>query len=265
MAEILEKVDSWEEVVENFQNFNSSLDLPDSIATERLHRFFHWYYHPSLRIFAPSKFLGYKQMTHFRYTGDGSGSETQSALRKYFQKHERGTNEYRRLLNQLEAFLHRYGKKVSIKTLEGSGGIYSPKEKYSSELVYDQIALSKVTRDIDGIIDEYESNFVEGEKKKRLVSYYERIPVLRLKAIEIHGLACKVCTTNFEEKYGEHGKDYIEVHHIVPLAQRIRPESIDPRTDFTVLCSNCHRMIHRKRNSPLTVDELKLIVKSRMS
>lgn len=56
--------------------------------------------------------------------------------------------------------------------------------------------------------------------------------------------------------YGERGKDYIEVHHVVPLASREEEATVNPDTDLVVLCANCHRMIHRKKNEILTLEEL---------
>jgi 5-methylcytosine-specific restriction protein A len=41
---------------------------------------------------------------------------------------------------------------------------------------------------------------------------------------------------------------------------------INPATDLAILCSNCHRMIHRKPKLALTLDELReLIEKARES
>jgi len=56
--------------------------------------------------------------------------------------------------------------------------------------------------------------------------------------------------------YGEQGKDYIEVHHLRPV-HSLGGDTVDPRTDMAVLCSNCHRMIHRKRDKVLSIEELK--------
>lgn len=36
-----------------------------------------------------------------------------------------------------------------------------------------------------------------------------------------------------------------------------REISVDPETDLVPLCSNCHKMIHRKKAKPLTLEELK--------
>ena len=35
---------------------------------------------------------------------------------------------------------------------------------------------------------------------------------------------------------------------------------INPEEDLVCLCSNCHRMIHRRRDKILTVEELKEIM-----
>ncbi len=101
-----------------------------------------------------------------------------------------------------------------------------------------------------------EEDGIEGAKQMRLVAHFERIPRLRVAAIALHGTRCKACGFDFEATYGEHGVNYIEVHHLVPLASLPDPTSIDPKIDLTVLCSNCHRMIHRKRGAPLTIDQL---------
>lgn len=65
---------------------------------------------------------------------------------------------------------------------------------------------------------------------------------------------------DFGLTYGNWGKNYIEVHHVVPLGDG-QKRLTNPKTDLTVVCSNCHRMIHRKKNITLTIDELKLKIK----
>ena len=35
---------------------------------------------------------------------------------------------------------------------------------------------------------------------------------------------------------------------------------MNPETDLVQLCSNCHKMIHRKTKTPLTIQELKEII-----
>ena len=56
-------------------------------------------------------------------------------------------------------------------------------------------------------------------------------------------------------------KDYIErVPHVVPLSSIDEEVTVNPRTDLIVLCSNCHRMVHRRKNQVLTLDELIKII-----
>src|SRR5574337_269314 len=101
-----------------------------------------------------------------------------------------------------------------------------------------------------------EESGMEGPGKARLVSYFERDPKLRVAAITIHGTTCKACGFKFEAAYGAHGKNYIEVHHVVPISTLPKPSAINSKDDLTVLCSNCHRMVHRKRDAPLSIEEL---------
>ena len=61
-----------------------------------------------------------------------------------------------------------------------------------------------------------------------------------------HGFACKACGFDFQAKYGSVGKGFIEAHHLTPLAElKGQKLTLDAKRDFTVLCSNCHRMIHK--------------------
>lgn len=61
--------------------------------------------------------------------------------------------------------------------------------------------------------------------------------------------------------YGERGKDYVEVHHIRPISSFEGSEqNIDPKTDLVTVCFNCHRMIHRKPDDIMSVENLKTII-----
>ena len=62
------------------------------------------------------------------------------------------------------------------------------------------------------------------------------------------------------EFYGQRGKDYIEVHHVIPLSEFKTEIWVNPATDMAVVCANCHRMIHREKNNILTLEELKKII-----
>src|SRR5262245_33502916 len=69
-------------------------------------------------------------------------------------------------------------------------------------------------------------------------------------AKKFHGTRCQACHLEFAERYGEIGKGFIEAHHLRPIAtlEEGVPVKYDVAADFAVLCSNCHRMIHRFTN-----------------
>lgn len=102
----------------------------------------------------------------------------------------------------------------------------------------------------------------EGRATKYYTTRYERDPQNRKAAIRIHGTKCMACGFDFEKFYGARGKDYIEVHHVVPLSSRNEEVEVNPATDLIVVCSNCHRMIHRKKDHVLSLEELKEIIRA---
>lgn len=104
---------------------------------------------------------------------------------------------------------------------------------------------------------------IEGKKVKIYTTKYERDPVNRKEAIKIHGTRCMVCDFDFEEVYCELGKDFIEVHHTKPLYSLEHEVEVNPEEDLVCLCSNCHRMIHRRRDKIMTVEELKELMEER--
>jgi 5-methylcytosine-specific restriction protein A len=117
-----------------------------------------------------------------------------------------------------------------------------------------------VTNDIESELSEEEHFYTDGTVKEYFGKRYERKPENRKKAIALHGLHCFVCDFNFEKTYGERGKDFIEVHHVNPLSTIKEKVVINPVTDLVPVCSNCHRMIHRKKDEVLSIEELKKIL-----
>lgn len=85
----------------------------------------------------------------------------------------------------------------------------------------------------------------EGIKEQVIVNRYERNSKARQICINYYGYNCKVCDLNFEKKYGDIGKEFIHVHHIVPLEKIGKEYKIDPIKDLRPVCPNCHAMIHR--------------------
>lgn len=107
-----------------------------------------------------------------------------------------------------------------------------------------------------------EQDFKEGKAMKILVNAFERSEKARNLAIEYHGSKCFACGFDFYEKYGELGKGYIQIHHIVPLNKIKKEYKVDYKTDLIPLCANCHAMIHRtSKEHMMSVDELKKLIK----
>jgi 5-methylcytosine-specific restriction protein A len=92
----------------------------------------------------------------------------------------------------------------------------------------------------------------------------ERNPTLRSKKIaearrRADRVACEVCGFDFQHTYGERGIDFIECHHRTPL--HISGATKTNFADLALLCSNCHRMIHRGKPW-LTIEQLTALMTS---
>jgi hypothetical protein len=103
--------------------------------------------------------------------------------------------------------------------------------------------------------DEEQIKSQEGRIKLRVHKVRERDPKIKNKAIEIFvqhngSVFCEVCHFSFEEKYGILGKGFIEVHHLKPIAEYNENE-LTLIDNLKLVCSNCHRMIHRGNSSDL--------------
>lgn len=111
-------------------------------------------------------------------------------------------------------------------------------------------------------VDDFDDEAPEGKLLLARHMRRERNPKLRKRKIESvraagMPIACEVCTFDFQKTYGDRGKDYIEVHHTLPL--HVSGEVKTRLADLALLCANCHRMIHRGRPW-LTPGELRGLV-----
>ena len=127
-----------------------------------------------------------------------------------------------------------------------------PSEEISSDpsIISNAIILAPLTMD---------------ETKRKLVVHYrlersKKIREIKLKTFEAqHGkLFCENCDFSFEKKFGKHGKGFIEVHHKNPLA-KLLPSTHTHLSDLMLLCSNCHRMVHRFSSNVLSPERLREI------
>ncbi|MDP9577367.1 UNVERIFIED_ORG: hypothetical protein J2X74_003184 [Bacillus sp. 1751] len=100
---------------------------------------------------------------------------------------------------------------------------------------------------------------LEGAKKRILVNAYERNPLARKKCLDYHGYNCSICGFNFTKMYGDIGKDFIHVHHLLELHQLGKEYKVDPIADLRPVCPNCHAMLHKKKPA-YSIEELKGVI-----
>ena len=123
----------------------------------------------------------------------------------------------------------------------------------------------ELARIIDIPEGEPELNALEGVERMcmRMHKFRERNLILvekkKKEAISQNKLFCECCNFNFALAYPEHGEGFIECHHKLPINQG---ERITTSDDLALVCSNCHRMLHRKNKSGVyyTIEELSNII-----
>ena len=72
-------------------------------------------------------------------------------------------------------------------------------------------------------------------------------------------LCCEACGFDFQDAYGNLGEGFCEVHHLQPLSKAdgvVRTEL----ADLAIVCSNCHRVLHRS-NPMLSIPKLSKHIK----
>lgn len=107
-------VTSLDEVIINVNQFNSDLKNNTEITTQ-LSQFRHWYYIPSIDMFGPSKYIGYKEMNTSRYNRGKSktGIDTEKGLKQWFKLIDADSSESTKLKMKLENLLGEYNKRVN--------------------------------------------------------------------------------------------------------------------------------------------------------
>jgi HNH endonuclease len=102
--------------------------------------------------------------------------------------------------------------------------------------------------------------YVEGARRQVWVNAFERDPRGREACLRHYGFDCAVCAFNFEDRYGELGRDFIHVHHLKSMARTDGRYELDPINDLRPVCPNCHAMLHRGEEV-LSIEELRGILK----
>ena len=94
-----------------------------------------------------------------------------------------------------------------------------------------------------------ESSYPEGRAAYRLHRKLERDCKLakrakRKRLEEVGFLACDVCKFDFEGRFGPLGSGFVEAHHTRPVSE-LNGKAKTKIGDLALVCSNCHRMLHR--------------------
>ncbi len=76
-------------------------------------------------------------------------------------------------------------------------------------------------------------------------------------------LACEVCDFDFVDTYGDLGLNFAECHHLVPLSE-LKSITNTKTSDLAIVCSNCHRMLHREP-TVRSIEDLRNTVLTRRS
>lgn len=93
-------------------------------------------------------------------------------------------------------------------------------------------------------------------ERNRAIVEAKKATILKVKG----HLCCEVCNFDFSATYGALGEGFCEVHHLVPLSAS--SDSVATTLDdLAILCSNCHRIIHRA-DPMLSVSQLSEVVRN---
>lgn len=104
--------------------------------------------------------------------------------------------------------------------------------------------------------DESDHNtYIEGRITEAAYFRRSRNRKVKEECLKKSNYTCYACGFNFEKFYGEIGKNFLEVHHLKPMSAYDDEHEI-PQSELCALCSNCHSMVHRKKDV-MDVNELK--------
>lgn len=199
--------------------------------------------------FAPSRFIGYinnKLDKHFASL-EKDGRKTNKAISNIL-----GNKPL--LAENLNLKYLEYCKKLGIESSE-NGSFGAPRKFWKLT----------IENDFDNNTD-LAGEFPEGKIVERMHKARERnsqvIIIAKENYKKLNGrLFCQVCGFDFEEVYGNVGKDFIEGHHTIAVCD-MTPEHKTKVEDIAMLCANCHRMVHKNRPW-LKMNDLDKLIKNR--
>jgi len=134
-------------------------------------------------------------------------------------------------------------------------GLYDVFEKVDDRKGVWRLRNLKNTKIKDMLSFEFDDHAETDESQKVLRIWHARreknAKLLKRKKYQIKKkkgfLSCEVCNFNFSDFYGPRGEDFIECHHVIPLS-KLEPATKTTLNDLALVCSNCHRMLHRSKD-----------------
>ena len=154
----------------------------------------------------------------------------------------------------------------AIKGGIGQSNVWYADKPESAELVERVHVFVNSRSDIDRLPDiDAEVKVFEGNP--RLVAHLKlerNTTIIKKKKYDVLAgvgvLGCEVCGFDFSKFYGDHGRDFCEVHHLTPLHNSDGIVATE-LSDLAVVCSNCHRIIHRTSPMP-SIQDLARVVRA---
>jgi hypothetical protein len=184
--------------------------------------------------FAPSRFIGYQNnnLKLHKSFATKDGRITNDAINKIL-------NSQPIQIKDIEEKYVQYCESLGIIANE-KGAFGAPRKYWLIEIKVDFVRNLQMT-----------DEFPEGKLVERTHLARERnskvINLAKQNFINKNGrLYCQVCGFDFEKVYGLLGFGYIEGHHTIAVAD-MGPDHLTKVEDISLVCSNCHRMIHKQR------------------
>lgn len=131
----------------------------------------------------------------------------------------------------------------------GQSNVWFADKEESKDIVNRVIAL--INRGTFPVLPDIDQTYSILEGNPRLVAHLRRernpkiIKAKKEATLRATGkLCCEACGFDFQEVYGEIGYGFCEVHHLQQLSKADGVVKTELK-DLVIVCSNCHRIIHR--------------------
>ncbi|MBR1466510.1 MAG: HNH endonuclease [Bacteroidaceae bacterium] len=123
-------------------------------------------------------------------------------------------------------------------------------------LYYILSQIDDASNDIEFGDEDISKGYWEGDVKTIRVNIYERTRKYKNEFLNSgKACICSICSFNFEKVYGKRGKNFIHLHHLVPLHEIKQGHEVKS-DELIPVCPNCHAMLHRGKEL-LSPDDLK--------